>query len=178
MKNFTARRIVSFVLVLAFMLSFLQPMHVNAAEPDAPTAEDFGEPISVTTYEDAELGCTVTEKIYFLPDKNTRSKSGSGTYRNEKTFEWTSGAVSTYYAQGYFTWGDGKVSVTNAVGGIVDVPSQCSVSNENLKTGTGKYAYIFNDFAYVTYSCTVTSIWGLNSDLSVTIRISESGNAI
>lgn len=177
MKQIT-KRIMSFGLALALVFSFLQPMQVSATESNMLTVEDFGAPVSVITYEDTELGCTVTEKIYFLPSTNARDKSGSGTYRNEKTFTWNGGIVSTYYAQGDFTWGDGDVSVTNEEGGILDVPGQCSVANEKLETSTGRYGLIFNKYASVTFSCTVTAWNGLESDLSVTIRISESGNAI
>ncbi len=45
-------------------------------------------------------------------------------------------------------------------------------------SGTGKYGYLFNKCAYVTFSCTATNPAGMSHDLSVTIRVSESGNTI
>lgn len=48
----------------------------------------------------------------------------------------------------------------------------------NTSSGTGQYGYIFNKYAYVTFSCTATNGAGLSQDLSVTIRVSESGNTI
>lgn len=177
MKQVT-KKIMSIALALIVTFSFLQPLQVSAEESNTLTTKDFGEPISVTTYEDEELGCMVTEKIYFMPSTNARDTSGSGTYRNEKTFTWTSGIVSTYYAQGFFTWGNGDVEVSDAEGGFLDVPVSCEVSNTKLENGTGRYVGIFNKYAYVTFSCTVTNPIGLSSDLSVTIRVSESGNQI
>lgn len=52
------------------------------------------------------------------------------------------------------------------------------ISNKKTKTGTGKYAGIFNNYAYVEFSFTATNMIGLDTDFSVTIRISESGNNI
>lgn len=167
-----------FTLTMLVALLTLPSYKVMAIEPQAaPT--DFGEPIRVTSYED-ENGNVITERTYFVPDENfkMRGKSGSGWYRNEKTFSWASGTESTYYAQGYFEWGDGTVSVSYSSGNITNVPSGASISNRNVESGTGKYAYIFNEFAYVTFSCTATSVIGNASNLTVTIRISESGNAI
>ncbi len=161
---------------MIFALILVPCVNVHAEEINTPTLEDFGEPISVKTYE--ESGCVVIEKIYFLPDSGTRDKSGSGTYRSEKEKRWTSGTISTYYAQGHFKWGDGNVSVTNPAGNINNIPGDCSVSDKSVSSGTGKYGYIFNNYAYVTFSCKATSMVGMHENLSVTIRISESVNAI
>lgn len=72
--------------------------------------------------------------------------------------------------------GNGNVSVTSPSGNISNIPSSCSVSNKKVTSGTGKYGLIFNKYAYVTFSCTATSAVGIDANLSVTIRISESGN--
>lgn len=163
-------------LIMIFALILVPCVNVHAERINTPTLEEFGDPISVKTYE--ESGCVITEKIYFLPDSSTRDKSGSGTYRNEKEKRWTNGTISTYYAQGHFKWGDGNVSVSNAVGNINNIPGDCSVSDKSVSSGTGKYGYFFNNYAYVTFSCKTTSMVGIHENLSVTIRISESGNAI
>lgn len=52
------------------------------------------------------------------------------------------------------------------------------ISHKSLKTGTGKYAGVFNKYAYVTFSFTATNPIGLSTDFSSTIRISQSGNNI
>lgn len=176
--NKITKRFISLVLAMVMVFALLPIENVSAAEMKEISVEEFGTPISTTTYYDQDLDCTVTEKMFFLPDSNARTSSGAGTFRNEKTFEWSSGTISTYYAQGYFTWGNGNVSVTNPTGGIINVPSQCSVSNPQITHGTGRYGLIFNKYAYVTFSCTVTSVLSMSTDLSVTVRISESGNAI
>lgn len=188
MKKRTIKRIISSIgaVMFAFVLISSTKMGVNAVEcvhmemenvPSAP--EDFGEPISVTTYV-AEDGHTVTERVYFYSDNGSnllRDKSGSGWYRNEKSEEWKSGNKTTYFAQGYFEWGDGKVIVAWPTGGASEV-NGITISNENTESGIGKYGLVFNEYAYVTYSCTATSMWGKSTNLSVTIRVSESGNTI
>lgn len=166
---------------LTAILAVLFSSHVSLyASPDSNKRvppDDFGSPVNVITYIDDD-GCTVTEKMYLvLDEKQTRDKSGSGWYKNEKTKEWTGGSTSTYYAQGYFTWGDGDVSVTSASGGISSV-SGITISNRSTTSGTGRYGYLFNKYAYVTFSCTATNSIGLSQDFSVTIRVSESGNTI
>ncbi len=167
--------IIALTLILA--LTLLPSSNVNAEETKLFAPTDFGDPISVTTYTDTD-GTTVTERIYFYSNSAStlRDKSGSGWYKNEKTKNWSDG-TTTYYAQGYFVWGDGEVSVSSPSGGATDVKG-ITLSNKNLSSGTGKYGYLFNNFAYVTYSFTATNVLGLSDDYSVTIRISESGNAI
>lgn len=175
-KRFLMCMVLSFLMII---MPLLNSINVFAAETEdiIIPPDDFGNPVSVTTYVD-EDGSTVTEKVYVvLDDSMTRAKSGSGWYKNEKTKEWVGGSVSTYYAQGYFTWGDGDVSVSNTSGSISSV-SGITVSNRNTSSGTGRYGYLFNKFAYVTFSCTVTNPVGMSQDLSVTIRVSESGNTI
>lgn len=165
---------------------FFTTIDAKAAEV-APSSEDYGEPINVTTYVDEETGCVITERLYFCPDTteydnvmvSVRSASGSGWFKNEKEIKWAgSDNKSTYYAQGYFTWGNGNVSVSNESGGIDYIPSLQSISNEETKTGHGQYLGIFNNYATVTYSFTMTSAVGMSTDYSVTVRVSESGNQI
>lgn len=165
------------VLTLVFAFSVTSALNVKAEGRMQMAPKDFGDPINVLTYE--EDGCTVTERLYFCPDQGlARGKSGSGWYKNEKTVEWKSGNESTYYAQGYFEWGDGEVSVSSPSGNVTNVPSGITISNKDVSSGTGKYAYVFNNFAYVTFSFTETTRLSGSVDYSVTIRISESGNAI
>ena len=108
----------------------------------------------------------------------SRGKSGAGWYKNEKTYTWSGGTVMTYFAQGYFVWGNGEVSVSNPYGGVSNVPSESTLVYQKLSTGTGKYAWVFNNYAYVTLDLSVVNWVGLTSDFSVTIRVSESGNTI
>lgn len=166
-------------LLLAITLVLLPVANVKAAENTSEVAEKFGSPISISTYVD-ENGYTVTERIYFKPDSGmvARDKSGSGWYMNEKTYEYESGIKTTYYAKGHFVWGNGNVSVSDPSGDIYNVPNSITVSNKSTTSGTGKYGCLFNNFAYVTFSCTATNMIGMANDFSVTIRISESGNAI
>lgn len=125
----------------------------------------------------------MTEKIYFVPDKGSSgimlfSKSGRGWYKNEKTYKWSSGTKMKYYAQGYFTWGNRKASVSNASGGVSNVPSKVKISNRTTTSSTGQYAWIFNRYAQVDFSFTTTNQIGMKDNFSVTIRVSESGNTI
>ncbi|MGN1332302.1 MAG: hypothetical protein ACI4V0_06025 [Lachnospiraceae bacterium] len=172
------RKTISSILTFSLALTMLFTINVQASERIPSMPSDFGEPIDVITYLE-EDGSQITERIYFYPDtsSNTKSKSGTGWYKNEKTKTWTSGETTTYYAQGYFTWANGEVSVQSPSGSATEV-SGVTLSNKSLTHGTGKYGYLFNNFAYVTYSFTATTDFGMSSDLSVTIRISESGNAI
>ncbi len=168
--------VLSFLIVFMTFSNSIQAFAIEEETSFGPP-EDFGNPVSVTTYID-EDGSAVIEKAYVvLDDRMSRSKSGSGWYKNEKIKEWVGGSVSTYYAQGYFTWGDSDVSVSNISGGISSV-SGITISNRKTSSGTGKYGYLFNKFAYVTFSCTATNPAGMSHDLSVTIRVSESGNTI
>lgn len=168
-----------------FMSILLAVSPLECCASDGPEYTDElsdqkGELISETSYYDQEADAQVTERLYFNGERNegARSSSGYGTYRNEKTYTWVSGTVMTYYAQGYFVWGDGTVSVSNPSGDVYNVPSTVTVSNRSLTSGTGQYLWIFNDYAYVTFSFHTTNWAGSGSDYSVTIRISESGNNI
>lgn len=149
---------------------------------------DYGDPIQETTYFDEELGATVTELMYFVPDSiSTYSDdSGSGWFKNQKIIDWAgySTPSTTYYAQGYFTWGDGDVSVSYPSGGCEDIPSNWYLSpKEEVTTGTGKYAGFLHKYAYVNYLSYLVEYdnvyQGSNAKkLDVTVRISQSGNAI
>lgn len=182
------RTIMATALVLT--LSVLPMFSVQAAEsvsmdPQPATTEEdmnFGKLINSKTYVD-EYGNTITDQLFFYmaPGVTPTSESGSGIFTASKTIKWDQNEIhpeSTYYAQGYFTWGDGDVSVTDAKGWIDFVPSLQTISNEKVTTGHGKYLGIFNNYATVTYSFTLTSGIGLSNDYSVTVRISQSGNQI
>lgn len=157
---------------------FAYSENVIALERINEFPDDFGNPISETSYVDEE-GAFVTEKIYFVSDSNpmARGKSGSGWYKNEKTKEWEGGSKTIYYAQGYFVWGNGEVNVSNTSGGVTEVEG-ITISERKLSSGKGQYLWVFNNYAYVTFSFKATNFVGMGSDYSVTIRISESGNAI
>ena len=171
------KHLINGIVTLALVFIFFPVVHVNAEENASLSPADFGEPVNVITYEE-EDGVIVTESIYFYSDSSStlRDKSGSGWYKNEKTKKWSDG-TTTYYAQGFFVWGDGEVSVSNCSGGASEV-SGITISNAKVIHGTGKYGQLFNNYAYVTYSATFTNPLSISQELSVTIRVSESGNAI
>ena len=166
-------------ITLILLISLLCSKNASAANA---TPKNFGSPIETNTYEEPD-GSIVTEKIYFVSNSNnnfqfSRSGTKSGWFKKEKTHTWGSGTVMKYYAQGYFTWGNGKATVTKGSGKVSNVPSSVKISHKSLKTGTGKYAGVFNKYAYVTFSFTATNPIGLSTDFSSTIRISQSGNNI
>ena len=174
-----SKTVFSVILSLFVLFSpfFCSVTYAQEANESMTPPDDFGDPVSIITYSD-EDGCTITEKTYVVLNKQKRDpSSGSGWFKNEKTKNWKGGDVSTYYAQGYFSWGNGDVNVSSASGGISSV-SGITVSNKSTTSGTGRYGYIFNKYAYVTFSCTVSNKIGFSEDLSVTIRVSESGNTI
>lgn len=176
--------------VLALLLSEVPTLNVEAAEAtfvehQARTPDkgmDFGNLVSTETYVD-EYGNIVMDRlyVYMAPGVSPASESGTATFTATKTIKWNGNDAhpeSTYYAQGDFTWGNGDVSVTNAAGGIDYVPSLQTISNEKVATGHGKYLGIFNNYAEVTYSFTLTSAVGMSNNYSVTVRVSQSGNQI
>lgn len=145
---------------------------------------DYGNPIEEYSYID-EDDIHVTEKIYFKSDAGREDVipflgSGSGWFRKEKVLTWDDGfsRATNYYAEGHFVWGNGDASVSNAKGGWDYIPSETAAFDVGTTSGTGRYGGIFNKYAYVTFSFTVTNVIGLDSDCSVTIRVSESGNSI
>lgn len=178
------KRFVSLMLTALLILNSTNLIYATATDdntvPATTPPNDFGAPIEVNTYE--QDGMTITEKIYFVADDEgevlSRAKSGSGWYKNEKSYTWSSGTIMTYYAQRYFVWGNGEVSVSYPTGGVNNLPSSVTIDTSQTTSGTGKYAWIFNDFAYVTYNLKVTNYIGISSSFSVTIRVSESGNLI
>lgn len=166
-------------ITLLLIISLLCSTDASAANT---VPKDFGSPIETNTYEEND-GSTIIEKVYFVPDASNsatflRSGTKSGWFKKEKTHTWGSGTVMKYYAQGYFTWGNGNATVTKGSGKVNNVPSSVKISHKTTKTGTGKYAGIFNKYAYVTFSFTATNPIGLSTDFSATIRISQSGNNI
>lgn len=184
------KKIVSIMFTYGLLMACIGLFFVSDTSVKAATTEtdivpihpdDYGNPIQENVYFDEELGTTVTERIYFLPDQDgikLRSKSGSGWYKNEKSFSWTGGKITTYYAEGYFVWGNNDVSVSNARGGYDYLPSNIQNLKTDVDSGTGHYGGIFNKYAYVTYDLSFNNVIGIKSSYSVTIRISESGNLI
>lgn len=165
-----------------FLLVLIPSFGVKASE--ALPSEDSLEKtlISSVSYYDEDTDSMVCERTYLIGSFNqgdiTRDSSGFGLYRNEKTHLWDGGETMTYYAQGFFEWGDGSVSVSNPSGGVYGYPSTVTVSNRNVSSGTGHYLYVFNQYAYVTFSFDTTNMVGMEHSWSVTIRISQNGNNI
>lgn len=176
------KRTIKLILATILTIFLLPTCQTRAASPEP---SDFGEPIQTIVYEDAS-GAQITEKIYFISNSNSGislcDTSGNGWYKNEKEYVWNKNTnnekTMTYYAQGYFVWGNGDVSVSSCSGGINGVPSNITISNRSTTNGTGKYAAIFNKYAYVTFSFTATNPISFEQNFSVTIRVSESGNNI
>lgn len=143
----------------------------------------YGAPVEEKTYYDEQLDATVTERIYFVPtdpDVTLRSKSGKGWYKNEKKLSWNQSMAkaTTVYAKGYFVWGNGEVSISYPDGGYDAIPSNATMISSSVDHGTGRYAGVFNQYAYVTYSYVLQNVIGEVRSSSVTIRVSESGNMI
>lgn len=179
------RKLLSMVLVCVMALSLCATASAAGVSGIPAEPKDYGDPIRENTYYDEEIGAIVTERSYFVPDQTgitTFAKSGSGWYKNEKSFRWTGAPEgkesTTIYAEGYFVWGDGDVSVSSPRGGYDYMPQSATINKSETTSGTGKYAGLFNKYAYVTYDLAFTNIIGLNSSYSVTIRVSESGNLI
>ena len=165
-----------FALVLCCCIILSIPSAAFAISPSVPEEpQDWGEPIEVIHSID-ENDNIVVEKIYFVPDSaiSTYASSGSGWFKNEKSVANTD--EGTMYAKGYFVWGNGDVSVSRPSGGNNGKMSK--VSDEEVTSGTGKYAGLFNKYAYVTYSFNTTNGFGVVQSNSVTMRLSESGNQI
>lgn len=176
------KRVLATILSFA-MMTISMTFNVKAEEvpPMPPTLEEYGEPISVTSYVD-EYGNTITERLYCYSDSPAyaRSDSGSDWFRATKEIEWAGKFnKTTYYAEGYFTWGNGDVDVEYARGGYDYIPDTQTVVSEKTERGHGKYLGIFNNYATVTYTFTTTSAVGMTpAPYSVTVRVSESGNQI
>ena len=169
------KKLTSLALALVMCLSLCIP--AMAVTPDVPEEpQDWGDPIQVIKTTD-ENGNEVLEKIYFVPDTtgpSTRASSGRGWFKNEKNV--TNTDAGTMYAKGYFIWGNDDVSVSSPSGG--NNGKMDSVSNEEVTSGTGNYAGVFNKYAYVTYSFKTTNMFGVVQNNSVTMRLSQSGNQI
>lgn len=168
------KRMSAFLLSCCFFTFSSVALAASPSVSDEP--QDWGDPIKVIHSTD-EDGNNVVEKIYFVPDSSDvslLSSSGSGWFKNEKSVANTTGG--TMYAKGYFVWGNGDVSVSSPSGG--NNGKMATVSDEKVTSGTGKYAGLFNKYAYVTYSFKTTNGFGIVQDNSVTMRLSESGNQI
>lgn len=176
------KHLISLVLGIVMCLTLAIPAFALSTDPVTPEEpKDYGDPVHETTYYDEDIDAEVTERIYFVPGDSITydGKSGNGWYKNEKTFHWgASTNTTTTFAKGYFVWGDGEVSVSSPSGGYDWFPSASTITKEELSSGTGKYGYVFNNFAYVTYTFKFTAEMGGSYDNSVTIRVSESGNLI
>ena len=176
----TKKRVLAIILSFAMMtISMTFNVKAEEAPPVPPTLEEYGEPISVITYED-EYGNRITESLYSYSPTYARSDSGSQWFRATKEYEWAGKFnKTTYYAEGYFTWGNGEVDVQYERGGYDYIPETQTVVSEETKRGKGKYIGIFNNYASVTYTFTTTSAVGMTpASYSVTVRVSESGNQI
>lgn len=177
------KKLMSCFLTICFI--FVSTMPVFAAEsiPERPSDSDYGAPIKQITYFDEDLGVNVTERIYFVPDQpgiSLRSKSGSGWYKNEGYLSWDGGESEStkIYAEGYFVWGEGDIKVSSTRGGYDRVPSNATVTSSKVTSGTGNYGGVLNKYAYVTYTISAKNVVGQSRTKEVTIRVSESGNAI
>ena len=173
-----------YAIVLCIVLAFSMAVPAFAAgnEPVIPPEpEDYGEPIQVTSYYDEELGVTVTERTYFVPDQpeiSLLAEGGSGWFKKEAIFPWEGDPDTIFYAQGYFTWGNGDVSVSSPSVGYDQIPRRCTLVSSNESHGTGRYAGIFNKYAYVTHTLTIKNMLNDPRTITVTCRVSESGNLI
>lgn len=178
------KKLLSLALVIVMCLSSTIPAFATdintVTEPD-----DYGQPYEETTYYDENLQAIVTERCYFVPDTQNGSvipfndSKGSGWFKNTKDFDWSgSDKVTTTYAKGYFKWENGDVSVSNKDGGYNYFPSSLTILEEDVKSGTGRYGFIFNKYAYVEYIFKFENFMGKTTDLSVKVRVSESGNKI
>lgn len=180
MRRYCYEKITSLLLTIALVLILIPPAF--ATQPIPPEPEDYGEPISETTYYDTELDAIITDRVYFVPGNQNvslRDKSGNGWYKNERVHQWQGKDITTTtFAKGYFVWGNGKVSVSSPSGGYDKIPSDVKILENEWTTGTGRYGLIFNNYAYVTYTLVLENFAKGKQDCSVTIRVSESGNAI
>ena len=177
------------MLMAAFLIAIVLPVNYASAKEN----EDWIVLDEKTYIED---GAEVTEVIEFLPDTSGTGEvlfrldaqktllgasSGSGTFRNTKTYTWNKGTpqenVGTYFAEGYFVWGNGSVSVSNPKGGITGLSPYQTIKSSNLTSGTGQYGGLFNKYAYVTLDMCVTTVIQ-DHNFTVTIRVSENGNQI
>lgn len=168
------------ILFASIIMFISMPACQSKAAERAPS--DFGDPIKVLEYDDEE-GNHVVERIYFVPANSSAislydNTSGEGWYKSEKEHTWDGYGTMTYYAQGYFVWGDGDVTCTEMSGGVENVPSNVKISKKTTTGGSGRYGFVFNKYASVTFSFTATTDYGIEKDFSVMVRVSESGNNI
>lgn len=162
------------------------PITVDAKDTLTPP-DDFGDPIYENTYTN-ENGEDVTEKIYFVSDSGSPSiqiasdgaimlaseKSGKGWFKKEETVKKL--PDYTEWAQGYFTWGNGDVSVSSPSGGTT-LPSSAKISDKKVTSGTGRWAGLFNKYAYVEHTYKLTNNYGWTEDNFVSITVYEDGGS-
>lgn len=176
-KKFTS------LLILTLLVLFTFPTSVFANNtPDIPkdVPNNFGRPIKETQYYDSELEATVIQRSYCVPNtkvnrlRSTRSTSGEGWYRNEKTFKWANNSTpTTVYVEGYFAWNGKTVTVTNTKNGHSAL--KLPILEDSVTTGTGRNIFLQN-YAYAKYNFKVKALLGNTRDLSVSIEVKANGS--
>jgi len=170
-----SKKIISLMLVLVLAISIFP---VNALAVNDERAKEIL--ISSDSYVD-EAGNLITDRLYFEPVSSgpmTRGASGSGYYRQEKNITWDGGSnVSVIWVKAYFVWGNGDVSVSSASTGTSGyVPTGGSLNYKSLTTGTGQFLGLFNKYAYAEAKYERVSVFGIRTEFTVRIQVSESGN--
>ena len=173
------KRILSSLIVTC--LVFLCTGIVFAADESKLSEEpiDYGEPISVETYYDEEVGDWVTEKSY-IAWGNSSAQRGSidnPLYHKKVKYIPLDGGVNSleFYAEGMFTWGD-SLSVDSADGGHSKLGPLATEGEEEITDGV-KSPAIGYDYAYVTYKfryCTSGNTW---HSATVTAKVNRKGSA-
>ena len=104
-------------------------------------------------------------------------KSGSGYYTKEDYAANTNNRLKMF-VKAYFVWGYGDVSVSDATGWYegLEPGATTTISNEKVTTGTGRFAGLFNKYAYAEYYFLTTNRFGAAQQNRVKITVSESGN--
>lgn len=173
------------------LLFLITPAFAIETTPQNPTEEfDLGELVQVINYVD-EDGNDRVQKIYFNPDPGSEGlsidsngnisvlaeTSGSGYYTKEDYVNATDQGMKKY-VRAYFVWGYGDVSVSNPTGWCTGLEpgSSVTVSQEKTDTGTGRFAGVFNKYAYAEYSFFTNNMWGQSRFHSIKITVSQSGN--
>lgn len=195
MKRTVLSRISVFVLIC--MVTMFNSGFISMAESDADIHQEDADANDVTgnISDDyivgskeyvREDGVYVIETVYFIPDatpyenhanltgvRAAKSVSGSGTCRASKEEIYDRGSNAEkrlfYYAQGYFKWDGRTVSVSSPVGAA---SGAAGVTKTNHSTTSGK---TFTGKAYVRFSFTATTRFGMSKNLSVQITVGKDG---
>lgn len=179
-------KVSTLILALAMMFS----MVVSASAKDSNSGVIYGDPIRIIEYVD-ENGNEVVEKIYFAPNPGSSilpvtedgdisiytETSGEGWYRKEKNIN-KFPDETIMIVEAYFVWGNGDVSVSKASGWIEGWPSTTSttIEKEDVTTGTGNFALVFNKYAYAEYTISLRNYLNWTETQSVKVTVSQSGN--